>query len=53
MDMCGHGTGLDQHKPLSIDVWNKMTIEEDIVLFIEPWWYEYYKMKDGDDKFGI
>ena len=53
LDMGGHGTGMDTHEPPSIDAWNEMTIEEGMVLSIEPWLLEYYRMKGGEGKFGI
>lgn len=53
LDMGGHGTGLDTHEPPSIDAWNERPIEEGMVLSIEPWVYEHFKMKGGEGKFGI
>ena len=33
----GHGVGLDLHEPPSIDAWNEIVIEEEMVLSVEPW----------------
>jgi Xaa-Pro dipeptidase len=53
LDMGGHGTGMDTHEPPSIDAWNEMTIKEGMVLSIEPWLFENYRMHGGEGKFGI
>ncbi|MFC2062991.1 M24 family metallopeptidase [Chloroflexota bacterium] len=52
LDMGGHGKGLGLEPP-SIDAWCEIPIEEGMVLSIEPWVYEHFKMKGGDGKFGI
>lgn len=53
LDMGGHGTGLDTHEPPSVDAWNDMEIQEGMVLSIEPWVYESFKVAGGTGKFGI
>lgn len=53
LDCGGHGTGLDQQEPPNIDCDNEMLLEEGMVLSIEPWVYENYKMHGGEGKFGV
>lgn len=52
-DMGGHGNGLDIHEPPSIDAWNEMELKEGMVLSIEPWVYESFRLDGGDGKYGI
>ncbi len=52
-DMGGHGNGLDIHEPPSIDAWNEMELKEGMVLSIEPWVYESFRLEGGTGKYGI
>lgn len=53
LDMGGHGNGLDVHEPPSIDKWCDMEIKEGMVLSIEPWVYESFRINGGTGKYGV
>ncbi|HEU4849382.1 MAG TPA: M24 family metallopeptidase, partial [Terrimesophilobacter sp.] len=40
LDMIGHGIGMDLHEPIMLTPYNEETLQEGMVLAVEPWLYD-------------